>query len=261
MAETILIEQHGDVLVIRLNDPPARNALNPDMARRITAIMGNLSDSTRTVVFAGSDRAFCAGANLWGANQVDMSSPDFDGGEFLETIVNPMMQSIKESKVPVLAAVQGAAIGVGAAIALAADIVIAGTSAFFVPAFTQVGLAPDSGMPFLLARSAGKMRAMELMLLAERLPAAKALEWGLITRVVEDAIVETTALELATKLAGGPTRALAMTRKEVWAGSMFSWENELQLEADVQRDIVRTADFREGMAAFAEKRPPRFTGT
>ena len=261
MTDTVLTERQGDVLVIRLNDPPAMNALNPEMARKITGIMGDLPDGVRAVVFAGSERVFCAGANLWGDNQVDMSSPDFDGGEFLHVNINPMMQSIKDSKVPVLSAVHGAAIGVGAAIALASDIVIAGAGAFFVPAFTQVGLAPDSGMPFLLARSVGRMRAMELMLMAERLPAAKALEWGLITRVVEDSAVETTVMELAAKLARGATKALAMTRKEVWAGATLNFEDELKLESRVQRDIVRTKDFWEGMAAFSEKRPPRFTGS
>lgn len=260
MAEKILIEQRGGVLLMRLHDPATRNALNPEMIEKIRETLQGLADGVRAIVFAGSERAFCSGANLWGSEQFDMSAPDYDAGVILATTINPMMQAIKDSKVPIVTAVRGAAVGIGAALALSADIVIAGSNSFFVPAFAQLGLGPDSGMPFLLARSLGRVRAMELMLLAEKLPAAKALEWGLITRVVTDDAVETTAFELAATLARGPTRALAATRRAVWAGATVSWEEELLLESRHQGDLARTADFQEGMAAFAEKRPPRFTG-
>jgi 2-(1,2-epoxy-1,2-dihydrophenyl)acetyl-CoA isomerase len=260
LADNVLIERHGPVAVIRLNDPKTRNALNPEMIENIAGYLQTHADDVRAIVFAGSARTFSSGANLWGGAAFDLDAPDFDAGELLATLVNPMMQSLKDSKVPIVSAVRGAAVGVGASLALAADIVIAGADAFFVPAFSHIGLAPDSGAPFLLARSIGRVRAMELLLLGDRLPAAKALEWGLITRVVDDAAVEAEALAFAAKLAQGPTRALAMTRQAAWAGATLSWEEELQLECRLQNEAVRTADFREGMSAFAEKRPPRFTG-
>lgn len=261
MTEKVLLERNGNVAVIRINDPATRNAINVEIVEAISAHLRNQAGGARAIMFAGSARAFSSGANLWGGAAFDMSAPDYDAGVVLAELVNPMMQAIKDCQVPVISAVRGAAVGIGAALALASDIIIASAEAFFVPAFSQIGLAPDSGAPFLLARSIGRIRTMELMLLGERLPAVKALEWGLITRIVDDAQVEAEALALATKLAQGPTRALGLTRQAVWSGATVSWEEELVLECRAQTQAARTADFQEGMAAFAEKRPPRFTGS
>jgi 2-(1,2-epoxy-1,2-dihydrophenyl)acetyl-CoA isomerase len=260
LADKVLIERNESVAILRISDPATRNAVNSEVIERIGGFFQNIPQDVRAVVLAGSEKAFSSGANMWGDSQFDMTSPDYDAGETLRTEINPMMQAIKESRVPVISAVRGAAVGIGAAIALAADIVVAGSGAFFIVSFAHVGLAPDSGAPYLLARSVGRIRAMELMLLGERLPAQKALEWGLVTRVVADDAVEATALEFAAKLGNGPTRTLGMTRQVVWQASAVSWEDELRLECGFQTQAFRTEDFKEGLAAFAEKRPPRFTG-
>lgn len=261
MTDDVLLERHGDVAVLRLNDPKTLNAMNPEMARAISDHLGRPPSGTRAIMLAGSERAFCAGANLWSGDHFDLDAPDFDAGAWLETLFNPMMRAFKECDVPIVSAVCGAAAGVGASVALAADLVVAGRGAYFMQAFSRVGLSPDSGVPYLLARSVGRARAMELLLLADKLPAQTALDWGLITRVVDDAEVETAALALATRLAQGPTRSLALTRKSVWAGSELTWEEELRLEAVRQTEAGKTQDFREGMAAFAEGRKARFTGS
>lgn len=260
MIDEVLLERHGDVAVIRLHDPKTLNAMTPGMARAIADTLAHPPGGARAILLAGSDRAFCAGANLWSGDHFDLDAPDFDAGAWLETLFNPMMRAFKACEVPIISAVCGAAAGVGASVALAADLIVAGKGAYFLQAFSRVGLAPDSGMPYLLARSVGRARAMELLLLAEKLPAQTALDWGLVTRVVDDADVETTALALATRLAQGPTRALALTRKSVWSGAELGWEEELQTESVQQSKAGKTRDFREGMAAFAEGRKPRFVG-
>jgi 2-(1,2-epoxy-1,2-dihydrophenyl)acetyl-CoA isomerase len=230
------------------------------MARRITERLTHVAPDVRAIVLTGSERCFCSGANLWEGDHFDLASPDFDAGEILATVINPMMQALKESPVPIISAVRGSAAGVGASLALCADIVIAAEGAFLVQSFSRVGLIPDGGTSFLLARSIGRIRAFELLLLGERLPVEKALEWGLITRVVQDGEVERVALDMASRLAQGPTRALALTRRAMWAGAVLGWEEELALECDLQREATRSADFQEGMAAFAERRDPRFSG-
>ena len=261
MADDVLVERQGNVAVLRLNDPKTLNAMTPAMAHYITDQLTHPQSDVRAIVLAGSERCFCSGANLWGDDHYDMASPDFDAGETLATIINPMMLALKGSQVPIISAVRGSAVGVGASLALAADIVVAGRGAYILQAFSRVGLVPDGGTPFLLAQSIGRIRTMELLLLAEKLPVEKALEWGLVTRVVEDAEVEPTALDIASRLARGPTRALALTRRGVWEGAALGWEQELELECKLQSVAARTADFQEGMAAFAERRPPNFTGS
>jgi 2-(1,2-epoxy-1,2-dihydrophenyl)acetyl-CoA isomerase len=160
----------------------------------------------------------------------------------------------------VISAVRGVAAGVGASVALSCDMIVAGESAYFLQAFRRIGLVPDGGSAFLLAQSVGRVRAMELMLLGEKLPAPTALAWGLINRVVPDADVEAEAAGIAAGLAAGPTRALGLIRKSAWAALSSTLESQLALEADFQGDAASTQDHAEGVAAFLEKRPARFVG-
>jgi 2-(1,2-epoxy-1,2-dihydrophenyl)acetyl-CoA isomerase len=163
--------------------------------------------------------------------------------------------------VPLISAVRGAAAGVGASIALSADIIVAGQGAYFLQAFRRIGLVPDGGSTFLLTRAIGRVRAMEMMLLAERIPAPKAMEWGLITRLVADDAVETEALRLAAELAAGPTVAIGLIRKAAWAAAETGgFQDALNTERNLQRKCGSTADFREGVNAFLEKRTAQFKG-
>jgi 2-(1,2-epoxy-1,2-dihydrophenyl)acetyl-CoA isomerase len=170
------------------------------------------------------------------------------------------MRALRDLPIPWISAVHGAAAGVGASIALAADLIVAGESAYFLQAFRRIGLVPDGGATWLLAQSAGRVRAMELMLLGDRLPAPRALEWGLINRVVADDLLQDAALALAQELASGPTRALALIRQAAWAATASDLDTALATERKLQTEAGRSADFQEGVRAFLEKRPARFTG-
>jgi 2-(1,2-epoxy-1,2-dihydrophenyl)acetyl-CoA isomerase len=259
MAEQILVEQTDDVVTLRLNNPAAMNAMDGDMAEDLSAKLAVAAGHARAIVLAGTPRAFCAGANLQNPDMA-RGAADFDAGHRLETSFNPLMTAIKTCPVPIISAVSGAAAGVGASIALACDMIVAGKSAYFLQAFRRIGLVPDGGSALLLAQAVGRVRAMELMLLGERLPAETALAWGLINRLVEDSDVESTAASLAANLAAGPTRALGMIRQVAWSALAGDWETQLGMERELQRDAGRTKDFAEGVAAFLGKRAAVFTG-
>ena len=256
MDDRVLTERAGDVVTLRLNTPTAMNAIDGEMAEVLHARLVEASGQARAIVLAGHERAFCAGANLAGGPRPEGT----DMGERLESAFNPLMLAIKECRVPVISAVRGAAAGIGASIALCCDMIVAGESAYFLQAFRRIGLVPDGGSAFLLAHAVGRVRAMELMLLGEKLPAQTALAWGLVNRVVADGEVESAAAELAASLARGPTRALGLIRRAAWAALSQGWEAQLGLERDLQREAGESADFREGVAAFLEKREARFTG-
>jgi 2-(1,2-epoxy-1,2-dihydrophenyl)acetyl-CoA isomerase len=184
-----------------------------------------------------------------------------DPTAILETHVNPLMSKLRNLPVPWICAVRGAAAGVGASLALAADLIVAGESAYFLQAFTRIGLVPDGGSSHLLVKTIGRVRAMELMLLAERLPAARALEWGLINRVVADAVLEDEAFKLASQLARGPAIALGLARQLAWSAVDEDWETVLKRERGAQCIAGRTRDADEGINAFIEKRTAVFNGT
>ncbi len=258
MDQRILVERAGDVVTLRLNNPGAMNAIDGDMAEDLHARLVDASGQARALILAGQERAFCAGANLSAARPLQGEPSDM--GARLESSFNPLMIAIQSCAVPIISAVRGAAAGIGASIALACDMIVAGESAYFLQAFRRVGLVPDGGSALLLAHTVGRVRAMELMLLGERLPAATALAWGLINRVVPDAEVERAAAELAASLARGPTRALGLIRRAAWAAVSQDWETQLGLERRLQRQAGESADFTEGVAAFLEKREARFSG-
>ena len=259
MDDRILVEQVDDVTTLRINNPAALNAMDGGMAVALGNHIRAARQSARCVVLAGHERAFCAGADLARSDRAS-GEAQFDAGARLESSFNPLMQAVKDCTVPIISAVRGAAAGIGASLALACDMIVAGQGAYFLQAFRRIGLVPDGGSALLLAHSIGRVRAMELMLLGDKLPAARALEWGLINRVVADDAVEAAAAELAASLASGPTIALGLIRRAAWSALSSSWEQQLQTERELQRDAGRSPDFVEGVAAFLEKRPARFTG-
>lgn len=256
MTDTILIERAGAVTTLRINDPAAMNAMTPAMAQALRAALLAEVGHARAIILAGHPRAFSSGANLNAAMPDDPTG--FDVGQTLEEDYNPLMLTIRDLPVPLIAAVQGAAAGVGASIALACDIIVAGKSAYFLEAFARIGLIPDGGATWLLTRAVGRVRAMEMMLLAEKIPAPQAHDWGLITRLAEDAAVEETAMTLAQKLAAGPSHSHALIRKAAWAAADADFATTLATERNLQKQAGEAPDFAEGLAAFKEKRPARF---
>jgi len=203
-------------------------------------------------------RAFCSGANL-SDNTFDLNDPHRDVGVGLQNIYNPLLLDMRASRLPIIAAVKGAAAGVGCGIACAADMIIAGEGAFFFPAFRHVGLSPDGGISYMLARSIGRVRAMELMMLGLKLQAPEALRWGLINRVVADEAVEEEGLRLAIELAAGPS-SLALIKEAAWAAVEAPLAEQLQRERALQRDAGRSSDFLEGIHSFRERRKATFIG-
>jgi 2-(1,2-epoxy-1,2-dihydrophenyl)acetyl-CoA isomerase len=258
MASQVEYELTRNVAVVRLNDPATLNALTPDVVSALHAAADRAGREARAMVICGAGRGFCSGWNLSAMGPASDGPPD--AGLALETYVNPFMRALRDLPIPWISAVHGAAAGVGASIALAADLIVAGESAYFLQAFRRIGLVPDGGATWLLAQSAGRARAMELMLLGDKLPAPKALEWGLINRVVPDGEVQAAGLALAQELADGPTRALALIRRAAWAAASSDLDAALATERHLQTAAGRTADFAEGVRAFLEKRPARFTG-
>ena len=184
----------------------------------------------------------------------------FRSGVLLESHFNPLMLAIRDLPVPFITAVNGPAVGVGSTIALAGDLILAAEDAYFLQAFRRVGVIPDAGTAFLLTRAVGRVRAMEMMMLGEKLPAKQAFEWGLVNRVVPKEELDGAATTLARELAAGPTRALAEIRKSCWHALEANFAEQLARDRIVQRAVGHTADHREGIAAFFDKRPAVFTG-
>lgn len=253
-------EISGSVAILRLNDPATLNALSTDMIEAMQAGLATARGSARALVLCGAGKGFCSGADLGGGMGVSDLSSVPDAGLTLETHMNPLMLSLRDLGMPWISAGRGAAAGVGAALALAADLIVAGENAYFLEAFRRVGLVPDGGSTFLLVKAVGRVRAMEMMLLGEKIPARKALDWGLINRVVPDDAVDEAAMTLARELAAGPTRAFGLIRKAAWVATSADFETALATERALQTEAGRTEDFKEGVLAFREKRAARFTG-
>lgn len=215
--------------------------------------------SVRVLVIAGSGRAFCAGQDLADLDMVvGETAPDI--GNVVEQNYKPLILRLQNLRVPTVAMVQGVAAGAGASLALACDLVIAGQSASFLQAFSKIGLVPDTGGTWFLPQRVGMARAMGLALLAEKLPAEKAAEWGLIWQVVEDDELSATVDKLAAQLASMPTKALVRTRQALHAAPTHTLEQQLSMEGGFMRELGWSRDFAEGVSAFMEKRAPRFTG-
>jgi 2-(1,2-epoxy-1,2-dihydrophenyl)acetyl-CoA isomerase len=248
----------GDVAIIRLNDPATLNALTMELVDALHDAVRQAGAEARAMVLCGAGRSFCSGANLTASGPQENAPRD--AGLSLERHINPLIRTLRDFPVPWISAVQGAAAGVGASLALAADLIIAADNAYFLQAFRRIGLVPDGGATWLLSQAVGRVRAMELMLLGEKLPADKARAWGLINRVVPEAELDAAALAMAAELAAGPTRALALIRRAAWAATAGDLDHALHTERVFQTEAGQTADFAEGVRAFFEKRPARFTG-
>ena len=256
---SITTEAIDAVLVIRLNDTKALNAISLEMVEQLAEAFRLASCTQRAIMLTGNGRAFCSGINLRSLN-FDFDN-DYDGGLALESHINPLMMLIRDLPIPLVTAVNGLAVGIGSTIALAGDYIVAAEQAYFLQAFRHVGIAPDGGTAYMLAKAIGRVRAMEMMLLGEKISAAKALDWGLINRVTANADVESVAMDIARSLASGPTMALGAIRKGCWHALETSFAEKLTSEREVQRQLGRTADHREAVAAFMEKRPPIFSGS
>lgn len=253
---TILTTDEGDVTIIALNRPKVRNALSRQLRAELLDALSAAAGRARCVVLTGSGGAFCSGQDLADAGPLD----ELDLEATLRQEYEPLIAAIAECPVPVIAAVNGVAAGAGANLALACDLVIAAESAVFLQAFTRIGLIPDAGGTFWLPRQVGMARAMGAMLLAEPVPARQAADWGMIWEAVPDAEFETRWRARATALAQGPTVALSALKQALRASPGNGLEAQLALEARLQGRCGSSADFREGVAAFLEKRSARFRG-
>lgn len=253
------LEWHGEVAVLRLNDPQTLNAVSLAMMDELAAALDQVEARARAMILTGTGKGFCSGANLAGGGLDGIGGADYDAGSGLEKPINPLVLRLTNLSVPWISAVNGAAAGIGASFALMADMVVATEKAYFMQAFSRVGLVPDGGSTHLLVRTIGRVRAMEMMLLADKLPAHKALEWGLINRVVSDEALMGEALELAGRLGTGAA-SLGEIRKLAWTAVNGTFENSLNAEREAQRRVGRTKDHVEGVTAFLEKRPAQFKG-
>jgi 2-(1,2-epoxy-1,2-dihydrophenyl)acetyl-CoA isomerase len=254
-------ELEDAVALITLNDPATLNAIAVDMTAELTDAFGRAVNEARCVVMTGEGRGFSSGANLAsGAPPADADGrPDLGGA--LEHSFNPFVTMLRDLPIPYVTAVNGAAAGIGCSFALLGDLIVAGESAYFLQAFRRIGLVPDGSATYHLPRMVGRVRAMEMMLLGEKIPAATALQWGLINRCVPDVELLPTAKMLALELANGPTKTLGAIRRLSWASLDNTWGEQIQAERFAQRDAGRTEDFREGVQAFFQKRPAKFKGS
>lgn len=255
--ELVKVTTNGAVATLSLNRPDRLNAVTPALFPALTAaIDAALAGGARALVLTGEGRFFCSGADL----SSDSGALPEDLGALIDAAYNPFARKLAALPVPLVTALNGPAAGAGASLALSGDIVVMGEGAYLLLAFVNIGLVPDAGATWLVARSVGRARTLELALLGERLTAQEARAAGLVTRVVPDEEVLAAAQSLAEKLAAGPTRALAAIRSQVAHALDHSFTEVLDHERDNQREMGRTADFREAVTAFTQKRAPRFTG-
>jgi 2-(1,2-epoxy-1,2-dihydrophenyl)acetyl-CoA isomerase len=259
--QTILFEVSAGIARLTLNRPERLNSFNTDMHSEVQEALAALRSDTsaRVLVITGAGRGFCAGQDL-GDRVVAPGGPPPNLGPSIERGYKPLILALHRLPLPVIAAVNGVAAGAGANIALACDLVVAARSATFIQAFSKIGLVPDSGGTWILPRLVGHARALGLALLGEKLPAEQAAQWGLIWRCVEDAQLDTEVDALARQLAVAPTRGLARTKQAMLEGGGRTLEQQLDVERDYQQELGHSADYAEGVAAFMEKRVPRFTG-
>lgn len=258
--ETVLLAFDSGVQRITLNRPERLNAFNPSLHLGLAAAMARAETdaAVRCLLVTGSGRGFCAGQDL---TERDVKSPqavDLGGG--LENWYNPLIKRMRALEKPIVCAVNGVAAGAGANFALACDIVLAARSASFIQAFVKIGLVPDCGGTYFLPRLAGTQRAMALAMTGDRLGAEEAERMGLVWKVFDDDRLLDEADRLAKSLAAGPTRSLGLTKRGIYASAGNTLAEQLDLERDLQREAGRGTDYREGIAAFLEKRPPAFKG-
>ena len=258
--ETIVFERHDGFAELRLNRPDTLNSFNARMHGEVAAALAavDADGDIRALLLTGAGKGFCAGQDLNDRNV--KAGKDVDLGHTLDTLYNPLVRRLRGLAVPVVCGVNGVAAGAGANIALACDIVVAARSARFIQAFCKIGLLPDSGGTWLLPRLLGDARARAQALLGEPVNAEQAFEWGMIYRCVDDAALHETCVGLCRHFATQPTRGLAAIKQALLASWEHGLDAHLDFERDLQRELGRSDDYREGVAAFLDKRKPRFTG-
>jgi 2-(1,2-epoxy-1,2-dihydrophenyl)acetyl-CoA isomerase len=261
-ADTVLMSVADGVATLELNRQHALNAWNAQFGTDLLAALesADADEQVRALVITGAGRAFSSGADL-----KDLSVDTTPGGrpDVYRTLTeryHPIMRAVREIPKPVIAAVNGPAVGIGCSLALCCDLILAAESAYFLLAFVNIGLVPDGGSSLFVPTRVGFARANELSMLGERLSAPKALEWGLINRVVPDGELRSEAAALAARMAAGPTRSYAGTKRQLNNWLYGRMEEQLELEARIQQEMANSDDFVEGAMAFAQKRPASFAG-
>jgi len=259
--ESIQFKIDNGIAVLTLNRPDRLNSFTQAMHGEVRDALDQLQadKSVRVLVLTGAGRGFCAGQDL-NDRAVEPGGKGVDLGESVEKFYAPLVTTLRTLPMPVICAVNGVAAGAGANLALACDIVLAAKSSSFIEAFCKLGLIPDTGGTWVLPRLIGPARAMGLALLGDKLPAEKAEEWGLIWRCVPDEALMDEAMAMAEHFAKAPTKGLAFTKKAMLASWTNTLEQQLQMEAGMMRELGYSHDYREGVAAFIEKRQPQFKG-
>lgn len=248
------------IATIAFADPATLNAAGLDTVEELLHAFERAADDARCTILTGSGRGFCSGANLSaGGPRIPGQKPD--AGKALDTHYHPLIMTMKEHPHPIITAVNGAAAGVGCSIALMGDLILASPKAYFLQAFRRIGLVPDGGSTYLLPRLIGRARAMEMALMGNKVPAAKALEWGLINEMTGENDLMDVAIAKATELSDGPTQALSLMRALIWDSADRTFDAQIHAERIAQKAAGQTEDFKEGVKAFLEKRPAKFTGS
>ena len=259
--QNILFNIDNGIARLTLNRPDRLNSFTDAMHADIRDAFSRVKADAgvRVLLLTGAGRGFCAGQDL-GEREIEPGGQPVDIGAAIERNYKPLVLSLRALPLPVVCAVNGVAAGAGANVALACDIVVAAKSASFIQAFCKIGLIPDAGGTYFLPRLVGAARAMGLAMLGDKLSAEQAAAWGLIWKCVDDAELSATVEALLQHFAGAPTRALAATKRALQAAAGNTLEAQLDVERDLQRELGKSTDFREGVTAFTAKRPPRFTG-
>jgi 2-(1,2-epoxy-1,2-dihydrophenyl)acetyl-CoA isomerase len=262
--QTVNVHRADGTATVELNRPEALNAWNAQFGEDLLAAVRGLAgdESVRSVVITGAGRGFSSGADLKDAGTGERTP---DGRPDVYTTLteryHPIMQTIRAMPKPVVASVNGPAVGIGCSLALCCDLILAAESAYFLLAFVNIGLVPDGGSSLFVPTRVGMARASELSMLGERLPAQRALDWGLINRVVPDELLRDETAALAARLAAGPTRSYAGTKRQLNNWLFARMDEQLELEAQIQQEMAGSDDFLEGAMAFAQKRAARFSGS
>lgn len=261
--QTVNVTTEGAAATIELNRPEVLNAWNKQFALDLTSALARCAedDRIRAVCIAGAGRAFSSGADLKDMGGEDLTPEGRpDVYKVLTERYHPIMRAIREMPKPVVAAVGGGAIGIGCSLALCCDLIVAGESSYFLLAFVNIGLAPDGGSSLFVPTRVGMARASEMAMLGERISAPQALEWGLVNRVVKDEQLDAEAAALTARLAAGPTRAYAACKQQLNNHLYSRMDEQLELEAKLQREMAGSDDLLEGVSAFIQKRSPNFKG-
>jgi 2-(1,2-epoxy-1,2-dihydrophenyl)acetyl-CoA isomerase len=259
--EHLLFSLDGGIARLTLNRPDRLNSFNDAMHAEVRDALARVraDASARVLLLTGAGRGFCAGQDL-SDRAVSAGDAPVDLGASIERNYKPLVLALRSLPMPVVCAVNGVAAGAGANLAFACDIVVAAKSASFIEAFSKLGLIPDTGGTYFLPRLVGTARAMGMAMLGDKISAEQAAAWGLIWQCVDDAELPAAADKLAVHFAQAPTRGLARTKQALYAGALNTLETQLDLERDLMRELGASDDYREGVAAFMAKRPPKFTG-